>query len=74
MQHQKADTGGCSVSASETMRSINKANRYFQSEIKNTQTEEGAWSELQSLMTKLYCVARQCSTWAALLLPGSKTL
>lgn len=29
--------------------------------IKNTQTEGGAQTELQALMSKLYCVARQCS-------------
>lgn len=29
-------------------------------------------SKLQPLMTKLYCVARQCSSWAALLLPSAK--
>lgn len=29
--------------------------------IKSTQTEGGAQTKLQSLMSKLYCVARQCS-------------
>lgn len=42
--------------------------------IKNTQTEGGAQTKLQSLMSKLYCEARQCSTCAALLLLGSKML
>lgn len=41
--------------------------------IKQRQIQGGAQSKLQSLMSELYCVARQCSTCTALLL-GSKTL
>lgn len=51
------------------MRSTNEANQYF-----SGQTQGGAQSKLQSLMSKLYCVTRQCSTRAVRLLLGSKML